>query len=257
MTMRRDPRRRGQTLLLLAAMLPPSLSCREPSPDPQAARNPPDAAGGADTLRPPPAIDPEAPLPPPPDPVTPDEGGPGPLTLDQIDLEGLPADELFALVPRLDSLDDQRAVLEAVIRRWPDHHQALVMLMEVTQSLGVNLAIQEGRRAESFPYLNRSAEVARMLMAHDEPLTESQQAYVGIVFYNEACNHALEGDSSLAIDSLRQALELGFRDPILWDDPELDSLRDRDDFRQLLDQYRGQVAAPEADAEARPLPEDN
>jgi hypothetical protein len=142
-----------------------------------------------------------------------------------------------------------------VIRRQPDHHQALVMLMEVTQSLGVNLAIQDGRRSESVPYLHRSAEVARMLLDHDEPLSESQRKYVSIVLYNEACNYSVGGDDSRAVETLRRALELGFHDPIIWDDEELGPLRDRADFQQLLDQYRDQLTPPGADAAAEPTPD--
>lgn len=246
--MRRGPRLRSLTLLAL--VFPLSLSCREASNPPP---NPADAL--VDGVDPQPLEEAEDLGPP----VEPDDPDPAqenlePITLDQIDLEKRSVDELFEIVPRLDSLEDQRVVLETVIRRQPDHRQALVRLMEVSQMMGVDLAIQEGRREESFPLLNRSAAVARMLLEHDTPPSKKEQNYISITLYNEACNLALEGSEDRAIEVLRQALELGLSDPIIWDDPELDALRDREDFPQLLEQYRTQLTPPNEEAGNEPLP---
>ncbi len=242
--MRRGPRLRRLTLLALVLFL--TLSCRKPAPVPAIPPNPPDVP--QDEIEPQPPDDAED-LGPPDDPdePEPDQENPEPLTLDQIDLENRSVDELFELVPRLDALEDQRVVLETVVRRQPDHRPALVRLMEVLQTMGVDLAIQEGRREESFSFLNRSAAVARMLLEHDTPPNEKEKNYIGITLYNEACNLSLVGSEDQAIDSLRQALELGFSDPIIWDDPELDALRDREDFAQLLEQYRDQLTPSDTD----------
>ncbi|WP_169974228.1 TPR end-of-group domain-containing protein [Tautonia rosea] len=105
------------------------------------------------------------------------------------------------------------------------------------------------------PYLNRSAEVGRMLLELDPPPNNEEQKYISATFYNEACNLALEGDIDLALDRLREALELGFSDPIIWGDPELDALSDRSEFQELLDQYRDQLSLPEPDATDVPIPE--
>ena len=54
--------------------------------------------------------------------------------------------------------------------------------------------------------------------------------------YNVACFYAIEGESDRAIDILGQALDAGFgRRDWLDNDPDLDSLRDDDRFRALLD----------------------
>jgi tetratricopeptide (TPR) repeat protein len=54
-------------------------------------------------------------------------------------------------------------------------------------------------------------------------------------WYNLACARALLGREDAAVAALERALELGFdRDELIATDPDLDTLRDRDDFKALL-----------------------
>ncbi len=54
-------------------------------------------------------------------------------------------------------------------------------------------------------------------------------------WYNLACARALLGREDAAMEALEQALELGFEQhELLATDPDLDTLRDRDDFKILL-----------------------
>lgn len=54
-------------------------------------------------------------------------------------------------------------------------------------------------------------------------------------WYNLACARARLGREDAAMAALEQALELGFaRDDLLAEDPDIDSLRDRDDFKALF-----------------------
>jgi tetratricopeptide (TPR) repeat protein len=54
-------------------------------------------------------------------------------------------------------------------------------------------------------------------------------------WYNLACARALVGREDAAVTALERALELGFdRDELLATDPDLDTLRGRDDFKALL-----------------------
>lgn len=54
-------------------------------------------------------------------------------------------------------------------------------------------------------------------------------------WYNLACARARLGREDAAVAALDQALELGFdREDLLATDPDLDTLRDRDDFKALL-----------------------
>lgn len=58
----------------------------------------------------------------------------------------------------------------------------------------------------------------------------------GGIKYNVACFYALEGEPDRAIDILRQALDAGFgRRDWIDNDPDLDSLRDDNRFRDLLE----------------------
>jgi predicted esterase len=56
-----------------------------------------------------------------------------------------------------------------------------------------------------------------------------------VAWYNLACARARLGREEAALAALEQALALGFdRDDLLATDPDLDTLRDRDDFKALL-----------------------
>jgi len=57
-----------------------------------------------------------------------------------------------------------------------------------------------------------------------------------VAWYNLACCRSLQGRQAAAVEALERALELGFDNAeLLASDPDLDSLRDRADFKALLD----------------------
>jgi hypothetical protein len=54
-------------------------------------------------------------------------------------------------------------------------------------------------------------------------------------WYNLSCARALLGREASAMEALEKALEFGFaQHELLATDPDLDTLRDRDDFKILL-----------------------
>ena len=56
-----------------------------------------------------------------------------------------------------------------------------------------------------------------------------------VIWYNLACVRALQNREGSAMEALQQALDLGFNRPdVLATDPDLDALRDREDFKALL-----------------------
>jgi Flp pilus assembly protein TadD len=56
-----------------------------------------------------------------------------------------------------------------------------------------------------------------------------------VVLYNLACAQALSGRREKALDALRAAVDAGFSDRrLLETDPDLESLRQEDGFRELL-----------------------
>jgi len=59
-----------------------------------------------------------------------------------------------------------------------------------------------------------------------------------VAHYNLACSYALLGQTDEAIEALRRAIELGYRDfKHLKQDRDLDSIRNDPRFRQLLRHY--------------------
>jgi predicted esterase len=73
----------------------------------------------------------------------------------------------------------------------------------------------------------------RVAVSYELGLEIQEDNAVG--WYNLACARALLGREDAAVAALERALELGFdRDELLATDPDLDPLRDRDDFKALL-----------------------
>ena len=74
-----------------------------------------------------------------------------------------------------------------------------------------------GHRAES-----------RAAAAHASSLTGTSWGA-----YNLACYRALSGDGAGALADLQRALDLGFADTLIADDPDLRSLRDGAEFQRI------------------------
>jgi tetratricopeptide (TPR) repeat protein len=60
-----------------------------------------------------------------------------------------------------------------------------------------------------------------------------------LVHYNLACSYSLTDQLDLAIDSLKTALDLGYRD-FKWmtQDPDLENLRDHPGYKRILARVR-------------------
>ncbi len=55
------------------------------------------------------------------------------------------------------------------------------------------------------------------------------------VHYNLACSYALVGEKKKAIETLRKAVILGYRDyAYMEQDPDLESLRDDEEFKEIV-----------------------
>lgn len=144
--------------------------------------------------------------------------------------------DLHKRIPRKE-FEHRVRILEIVVDREPDNRSAQLRLMEAAELQGVRFAAQNDGRDLSKPYLYQAARAARALLEMDEPLSDQERDFASKTLYNEACTLALDDEPDRAVGSLRDALTLGFRDPMLHHDPELNSLRDRADFRQLLTEF--------------------
>jgi len=59
-----------------------------------------------------------------------------------------------------------------------------------------------------------------------------------IIFYNLACSYSLSGQCENAIKALGRAIELGYNDAkYMLDDPDLDNIKERLDFKNLLKKH--------------------
>ena len=65
-----------------------------------------------------------------------------------------------------------------------------------------------------------------------------------VLLYNLACLSALQGDRKQALERLRRAVDLGFRLPLLLEDPDLDSLRGDAEFEAIADAIRQEIDTP-------------
>ncbi len=81
--------------------------------------------------------------------------------------------------------------------------------------------------------LTAASQYDRLAVCLELGLQVREDIVVG--WYNLACARARLGREDAAVAALERALELGFdRDELLATDPDLDPLRDRDDFKALL-----------------------
>jgi len=112
-----------------------------------------------------------------------------------------------------------REFLEVEISRHPDNVEALAELGQV--------------------YTNRGEWEAGLQvdLRLVELVPQSSTAY-----YNLACSYALLGRNQEAIDSLEQAVKLGYDDgDFMLQDEDLASLREEKRFRALLERIRSEV----------------
>ncbi len=117
----------------------------------------------------------------------------------------------------------------------PESFNELNQRMNQLQEKAIDLAFNKNDRPGSNTYFHQSAEAARALIKqYSEKIEGRVKVIVAQALYNDACTYAIEEKPEEAIAALKLALEQGFDDPIIKTDEELDSLRDRDDFKALM-----------------------
>jgi hypothetical protein len=123
--------------------------------------------------------------------------------------------------------------LEEASAQEPKNRQVLALLMELTQAHGIALATTGDEKA-AYPMMLRSGQYLRKLRDAGGALTGKEKQLEPLVLYNEACGYARGGEPEKAVASLAEAVDAGFNDSAQVDsDPDLASLRARDDFKKV------------------------
>lgn len=127
-------------------------------------------------------------------------------------VESTPAASQLAHAAEQNQLDFEIDFYGGILERQPDY-------IDVLRVIGNNLTLK-GRYAQGLHIDKRL-----VLLRPNDPLAH----------YNLACSYALMKRPDQAIKTLRQAIELGYRDfRYMRDDHDLDSIRHDPRFRQLL-----------------------
>jgi non-specific serine/threonine protein kinase/serine/threonine-protein kinase len=123
--------------------------------------------------------------------------------------------------------EDAIATLEATV--GPDNVTLVQPLFGLARLHALRGNTDQGRAL-----FERSDSILETTLGKDHPL----------VFYNRACFHALAGDRDEAIRSLRDALDLGYLDSTLIEDPDLASLHGDPEFEALLAELHERFGEP-------------
>jgi tetratricopeptide (TPR) repeat protein len=122
----------------------------------------------------------------------------------------------------------------------PDHPDTLRTMSNLANSYS-----ECGRHAEALALREEALKLKKAKLGANHPAT------VGTI-YDVACTHALMiakatdrgRQADLAMDWLRQAVAAGFKNAAhIKKDPDLDPLRDREDFKKLIAELEAKAAA--------------
>ena len=100
--------------------------------------------------------------------------------------------------------------------------------------LGMDTLVTEGScRHYALAYLGRYEEAKRWMSQLLETYPDAGQ------YYDAACLYSRMGEAEQAVEYLSKALELGYRAFVhITQDNDLDAIRNRDDFKELLQKYQ-------------------
>jgi tetratricopeptide (TPR) repeat protein len=139
------------------------------------------------------------------------------FTINQMSLE-IPEFRFDLKTPGLLKTDDEFTIwfLEGILEKYPSYVECLMLLGNAYTGDGM---YEKGLKVD--------LKLARL--RPDDPL----------VRYNLACSFSLLGRFKQALESLGKAIDLGYNDlHHLEDDSDLDSLREEDDYKLLIDKLK-------------------
>jgi tetratricopeptide (TPR) repeat protein len=127
-------------------------------------------------------------------------------------------------------------LLEKALAQEPKNRVALALIVQCTEEHAMEIA-QQGLEEKGYKLFLKSAEYLRRWRETGAPLSDREKELAALVYYNEACAFAVLNEPEKAIASLADAFDAGFNNLNHLDkDSDLNSLRDRDDYKKLREQ---------------------
>jgi thiol-disulfide isomerase/thioredoxin len=129
----------------------------------------------------------------------------------------------------------------SVVRKLrKEHHENPEVAMTLVQVLqAVAMKISEDDRPAANKYYYEAGEVVRELSKQFDKLPEDAGELLAVSFYNEACAHAVDGNSERALKSLKEAFEAGFDDFAAAEgDKDFAEIGESVEFKTLLEEQR-------------------
>jgi tetratricopeptide (TPR) repeat protein len=111
-----------------------------------------------------------------------------------------------------------------------DNHPSTLTTMNNLGSLYTRM----GRLDEAETLLQEALKQRRRVLAEDH-------AHIGYSYCNLGCLAAVRGQRTTAIDFLRKAVDLGWSEPGILDDPSLESLRGDPEFEVISAEVKKRV----------------
>jgi len=141
-----------------------------------------------------------------------------------------------------EATDDRRferavKLAEAALELQPENLEVLEKATKLSQSAAVNLVINpDVERKVANVFFFKAASFARRLgTLQDELGGGVPSSILTTALYNEACAYATNGNSEMALASLKEAFEIGPDDLAeLEKDADFDSLRDLPEFAKIV-----------------------
>lgn len=144
--------------------------------------------------------------------------------------------------------------LETGIKADPKDHDARLLLVQILETSGMRAAQEDekdGKKGD--PYFLKAATALRELLKDKKEQSQQDKFISEMVFYNEACVLAKDGKADAAMLALKDCFASGVNNiALLTNDKDLESLRNRDDFKSMLKELTVK-AAEEAKKEFRDL----
>jgi len=130
---------------------------------------------------------------------------------------------------------------EAALAESPEDKGLILAKAKLIYPLAYDLTAYGDDDAKAVELFNSAAAgLLQVVLPSDYQLSADEKEEIGTLFYDAACAATQAGNPDLGMKYLKAALENGWND-IDWlkEDSDLDPLREREDYRELMGKYGG------------------